>query len=521
MKRNFKNQLLRLFKNVIDSTHIESSPSNSNKIENDGRRKFIKHSSVAALGIGITTSLLNSCNIFNGQNEKLSVAIIGGGIAGLHAGHVLKNNNITFKLFEATERTGGRIFTVYNTLANKTSTELGGEFIDSNHEDMLNLVKEFDLTLLDMEQDIKKSGLTKDSYFFDGKHYKEEDLIREFSKFSKSIKEDIQLVVEEEDENSISKFDSISIDQYLSEKGCKGWLLNLLTKAYTSEMGMESNIQSSLNLIYMLDADTSNGFRIFGDSDERYKIDGGNSKLIDKLSERLKDDISTSHSCTKIEKIGDTYEIHFSNNNVIKADYIIIAIPFTSLRKVELKVNMPEEKKNAISQLGYGKSSKIIFGFDKRYWRDNGFSGYLFSDVIQNGWDSTAMQNNNQGEGTYTVFLGGESAANLDDSNSDAFLQEIDKIYPGSINGFNRKKVIYNWAKNSNVYGGYSSYSIGQWSTIAGHEQTPVDNMFFAGEHCSEDFQGYMNGGAETGRVAAEMILSKIQKKINPAGEIK
>jgi monoamine oxidase len=41
---------------------------------------------------------------------------------------------------------------------------------------------------------------------------------------------------------------------------------------------------------------------------------------------------------------------------------------------------------------------------------------------------------------------------------------------------------------------------------------TPIGDVYFAGEHCSVDFQGYMNGAAETGRVAAETILEKVKK---------
>jgi monoamine oxidase len=37
-----------------------------------------------------------------------------------------------------------------------------------------------------------------------------------------------------------------------------------------------------------------------------------------------------------------------------------------------------------------------------------------------------------------------------------------------------------------------------------------VGNILFAGEHCSNDHFGYMNGAAETGRLAAESILKKL-----------
>jgi hypothetical protein len=42
-------------------------------------------------------------------------------------------------------------------------------------------------------------------------------------------------------------------------------------------------------------------------------------------------------------------------------------------------------------------------------------------------------------------------------------------------------------------------------------ESVPVGNLYFAGEHCSDDFKGYMNGAVETGKRAAEQILAKIQ----------
>jgi hypothetical protein len=67
----------------------------------------------------------------------------------------------------------------------------------------------------------------------------------------------------------------------------------------------------------------------------------------------------------------------------------------------------------------------------------------------------------------------------------------------------------------------------GQWTTISGMEGAPLTfdsrnvpeaqarnpdkspnwRMFFAGEHCSTNFQGFMNGAAQTGRLAAQRIL--------------
>ncbi|MBK8608608.1 MAG: FAD-dependent oxidoreductase [Chitinophagaceae bacterium] len=59
----------------------------------------------------------------------------------------------------------------------------------------------------------------------------------------------------------------------------------------------------------------------------------------------------------------------------------------------------------------------------------------------------------------------------------------------------------------------YACYKPGQWTTIGGAEIEPVGNLLFAGEHCSSDFQGYMNGGAETGRRAAAELMKLVKQK--------
>jgi monoamine oxidase len=99
----------------------------------------------------------------------------------------------------------------------------------------------------------------------------------------------------------------------------------------------------------------------------------------------------------------------------------------------------------------------------------------------------------------------------LSESREMEFTQKIQQVFTQAKNRYSGEKVLYNWSTSSLFEGSYSAYKIGQWSTIAGEEKRPVGNIYFAGEHCSEDFQGYMNGGAETGRIAAEEVIKIIR----------
>lgn len=60
------------------------------------------------------------------------------------------------------------------------------------------------------------------------------------------------------------------------------------------------------------------------------------------------------------------------------------------------------------------------------------------------------------------------------------------------------------------IKGSYVSNHPSYFTTIAGNEATPVDNLFFAGEHTDSfyEWQGFMEGAANSGIRAAQEILA-------------
>ena len=57
----------------------------------------------------------------------------------------------------------------------------------------------------------------------------------------------------------------------------------------------------------------------------------------------------------------------------------------------------------------------------------------------------------------------------------------------------------------------YSYWKPGQYVGFSGYEGVAQRNIHFAGEHCSQDFQGYMEGGASEGVRAAGEILALLK----------
>jgi monoamine oxidase len=482
----------------------QSLPPEHEQSRRISRRSVLKGSLAAATlaATGVT---------YAAGKRKPQIAILGAGMAGLAAGYQLKKHGMSAHLYDASERTGGRMYSQSNLMADGLITELGGEFIDSGHKTMLALAKEFKLPLLDTAKDTK---VDKYAFYFEGNHYTVEDLLKALKPFAKAILADIDELPDEITYKSIGaarKFDQVSIIDYLVQKGVSGWLLALFDSAFTTEYGLDAAEQSAINFLFLFDPSLKAAeFEMFGESDERYKIAGGNQQLVDKLAEQLPN-IHLSYEVETIKTAGPGFRVIFRNGEDLYFDYIICTLPFTKLRKVNLDIEgISRVKKLAINALGYGTNAKFFLGFTKRLWRELGFSGQVFSDTsVQLAWDNSQMQAGDAGG--MTVFTGGRNSAgmlsNPQPAQAQVYLKQLNKIYPSLQQFYNERYGMFYWPEHPHTLGSYACYKVGQWSAFAGAEAEPVGSMLFAGEHCSADFQGYMEGAAHTGIDAAKALL--------------
>ena len=53
----------------------------------------------------------------------------------------------------------------------------------------------------------------------------------------------------------------------------------------------------------------------------------------------------------------------------------------------------------------------------------------------------------------------------------------------------------------------YSFWKVGQYTAFGGYEGVPQGSIHFSGEHTSQDFQGFMEGGASEGMRAAHEVI--------------
>lgn len=478
-----------------------------------GRRAFLRQS--AQLGLGgalLTTPWLRRL----GTPPRIS--IIGGGIAGLNAAYQLQKMGLDSTIYEASSRVGGRMMTAKNVMGPGLTTDIGGEFVDGNHEDILALLKDFELPYYDLRTDKNQ----KSSLFFNGKIRNGRDIEQTIKKLLPKLKADAVNLPADLNAISYQKadawhyLDQLSITEYLDKIGMTGWVKKYFTASFSSVYTMNASEQSAVNLFLLLgtftDAETE-------DQSEIFKIIGGSQTLTDALGQKLAPQTQLNHELLEIQlSAKGTYTLLFKtakHNLTFETDYLILALPFTILRKVKIVgFEWPDVKKRAIQEMGYGNGGKCILGVNQRVWTKTGASGGLQTDLsLGGGWDSSRMQPYENG--SFTVFGGGKPGLMIQEQQQEdlvnTFVPELDKAFPGFAKTYNGKVFKFSWQNYPHNLGSYSSYKTGQWSTFGGVEAEPVGKIFFAGEHCDIEFQGYMNGGARSGRKAAESLAAVVK----------
>ena len=271
-----------------------------------------------------------------------SVAIVGGGVAGLTAAYRLQQAGATPVLFEASNRWGGRMFTQYDFYKGMFC-ELGGEFVDTDHEDLQKLAKEVGVEM--QNSDRPTSG--EDLYFFKGVFHTPKDMIDPakksgaFAPIAQQIAKDAAKLTDNDDNwtEHARKLDNTSLKAYLEQFRGKAddWAIDLLDVAYNIEYGLLTEDQSSLDLVDFIATDMGAVLRCSARATKTYRINGGSSALINGLVEALQIKIDMKQGfamtrSTERQKIVMSFDAPEGAD--AKYDAVILAMPFTKLREV-------------------------------------------------------------------------------------------------------------------------------------------------------------------------------------------
>jgi monoamine oxidase len=443
------------------------------------------------------------------------IAIVGGGIAGVLCAHRLAEAGVSATVYEATDRLGGRMFTGRDLFPDGQVCELGGELIDSNHATLFALAEELDLQL-DDRLGGPYAGLEPETFWVDGAAVGDDVLLQQLVAVVDQIQADFDAA--ETDDAAFEALDVESLSAWLDRRLPIDQYRELhvvLDVAYRGEYGLENDEQSALNLIYLLGLETD-AFRIFGDSDERWHTHRGNDAFITELAARLPEGTAALEHRLVAARGDGPFTLTFETpdgEHVVEIDKVVLALPFTILREVDTaELALGDVKREIIDTLGYGTNAKVMAGFTRPVWReDHGALGSATTDLpLQQTWDTSLGQDG--ASAILTNFLGGQAGLDAGEGEAEGWVTSVvlpglEQVYPGSTAAYSPGSAVrMHWPTVPTQRGSYTCYRPGQWAfwSLEGERE---GDLHFCGEHTSADFQGWMEGAAESGeRVATEIL---------------
>ena len=515
------------------------------------RRDFLKATgaTVGAAALAGTVPALARA-----QGAPPRIGIMGAGIAGLNAALTLQDAGLASTVFEASDHVGGRMHSLMSGYwLNGQTSEWCGELIDTNFKTIMSLAARFNLPLVDLLA-AQPAG-SQETDFVHGHYHTFSQVIDDFNAIAPTLKQQLHDAPFPTTFNSSTKFaqqlDNTSAFDWIEQfvpGGHSSDFGALLDSAYNQEFGLDTTQQSSLNILYLLAfqpvKQPAGGFAWYGKSDERFHIAGGNQQLPLAIASHVQNSspactIHTQWRMTVIRANADgsvtcTFSTP-SGSTQQTFDTVILTLPFSVLRGVDYSgANFSPLKVTAITQLGYGTNTKMNLQFNNRFWNKPGAwpgisNGTIYTDLpFEDSWEATRGVPGTTG--IVVLFTGGSFGTQVNipqpyqtvqDSSAalhavQGFLAQLEDVWPGATKQWNGLATVSTPWSDPNQLGSYACWKPGQYTLFSGFEGAQQGNIHFAGEHCSINFQGFMEGGAEEGARAASEVLNDFKKGVIP-----
>ncbi len=456
------------------------------------RREFLRLASLVALSTPFT-------RYARAAKPSASCVIVGAGLAGLSAALRLHQAGWKVTVLEARDRPGGRVWSYRFAEAPDLVCEMGGEWIGKDHKHMLDLCKELKVPLephafrlwLLLGGQLKAPGWQFSATARAG-----------WKKFAASYKH-------------YGPADFRRLDTY-------DWYAWLRTLGFTEQDLQIREIIDSTDIGESARAASAyveageyaaEDYMNPDETDEMdFHVKGGNTKLVNAIIERLPaGTVRYNSAATSIMQRNGIVTV-LAGAEKVSADACVFAAPSSVIPSIRFDPPLSPAKMQAAEQLEYGRIMKTQVLCRERFWPAENFA--LMSDETSHEYFHTTQGQQGQGEegsmGILCSYAVGDKADVLAAESVEArqaqMARDLLAVSPkaaGAIITTYSKA----WQNDPWVHGAYAVYHPGQWFTLRPLLHRPHGKVLFAGEHLSEDSQGFMDGAAGTGMLAAKTLL--------------
>ena len=435
----------------------------------------------------------------------VSVLVVGAGLAGLSAARDLSASGAIVTVVESRDRVGGRVWTIRDGLVEHQHAEAGGDMIDAGQDAIRQLAGELGLKLTR----ILRGGFGYVRATNGGEpKMTGRNAMRGWERLAHELDPFITMYKRAE-----QRWDS-PIAAEIGRRSVAAWLdeTNADAELRATAKGMRGFFLADpeeLSLLALVDQLSETGTPAPG---HMYRIDGGNDLLAAALAAPLGPRLHLDTELVAISHRGRTVRATLKNRRAqsqMTCDYAVLTLPGALLRRIPISPALPAQQHEAIAQLKYGRATKTLLQFSKRFWRVPG-RPRAFGSPLPLGavWDGNEEQRGRAG--ILTLLAGGAASdgtqAIVARHGPDGLAAALDWLGSGRATLVASRQIV--WEQDPHARGGYAFFDASFDPSLRTWLARPCGRLFFAGEHTSIRWQGYMNGAVESGRRAAAEVAA-------------
>jgi monoamine oxidase len=483
------------------------------------RREFLRQSAFATAALVVyPLKTLSKKRVVSPLTTRAQrVIVVGAGLAGLSAAYELSQAGHHVIILEARTRPGGRVFTMREPFADGLYAEAGAMQVFDSHQWTMKYIKLFGLDI----DPIKPSNLSSIVYL-QGKRIQvatgktvewplplsaDEQKLGQRGLWEKYVVPVLREVKEGEAlgeiPGSLRKYDRITFSEFLRGRGASPAAVALCKVGLPAGLGDGADAVSALDLLREATHRE--------DRKQSFTIRGGTDQLAKAFAARLSEKITYGAPVIAIEQTGSGVTVvclPAGRQRTFSGDRLVCAVPFSVLRSVRVSPPFSRQKQLAIEQLEYTSVARVYLQTRKRFWLDEGLSGYASTDLPVMLVSERSI-NQPGTRGILESYMAGPQARRVTAMrNSERIrtaLEGMKLVYPDLPNYFEGGAAKC-WDDDEWARGAYAWFRPGQMSALLPHIARAEGRIHFAGEHASTS-PGWMQGALESGnRVAREIF---------------
>lgn len=458
----------------------------------------------------------------DGGGKHARIVVVGAGLAGLTAAYELTEAGHDVTVIEARTHPGGRVSTARDSFADGMHAELGAAaFIPVEPDAAMRYIRRFALALANPPpRDLPMIFHFRGRRIIAGadghidwplKLTAEEKALGLVGMRTRYLKSAVHEVIEACHSGRIGKvldkFDSVSFADFMQARGASADAVELLAISDWDVVGEDMRQRSALDVLAQAAT-----YSIF--TSDRYSIEGGNDLLPKALALSLGERIHYGSIVSWIEQDQKSATVHYAHGgfpNAITAERVLLTVPAPRLGLMKIQPPLSAEKRRAVREIGYASISRAFIQCRRRFWIDEGLSGYAFTDLpITFLWD--AAQRTRDVRGILQCFMSGEHARRFsamgDEKRLRFVLENVKHVFPQVHENF-EGAVFKCWDEDPFSMGAYAYFKPGQLTTLLPELSRAEGRLHFAGEHTAPIWlRGLAQGALESGIRAANEIAA-------------